>query len=58
MLDIMTKSQLQSQDKIILLEEHIERLLQERKDSRKETDKLRELAEQQQETIRQLRRSA
>lgn len=58
MLYAMTQNQLQSQAKVILLQEHIERLLQERKDTRKELDRLRELAEQQQETIRRLRRSA
>lgn len=58
MLYAMTQNQLQSQAKVVKLQEHIERLLQERKDTRKELDRLRELAEQQQETIRRLRRSA
>ena len=58
MLDIQTRSQSpsQSQDEVIQLREHLERVLQERKANREEIEKLRRLAEEQQDRIRELSR--
>ena len=60
MTEMRTISQnpLQSPDKVVQLQQHIERLLQERKMTRKEIETLRELAERQHETIKELRRTA
>ena len=60
MTEMMTISPnpLQSQDRVVKLQQHIERLLTERKSTRKEIETLRELAERQQETIEELRRTA
>jgi len=58
MMDTQTQSPLQSQGDVVRLQEHLERLLQERKAHREQIEKLRDLAEQQQEKIRELSRQA
>jgi len=61
MLQTMTteQSQSQSQDNsVVLLQEHLERLLLERKSHREQIEKLRLLAEEQQEKIRELIKQA
>ena len=54
----ISQNRSQSQDKVVQMQEHIERLLQERKTTNKELEKLRDLAERQQDVIRELRRTA
>jgi len=60
-MQTMTTEQSQSQlrdNSVILLQEHLERLLQERRAHREQIEKLRKLAEEQQEKIRELNRQA